>query len=97
MLLSKGTYSNSCIHTLMAVMAAMKGADKHIKSSLGFSILPKDTSTCRLGEPAPFQLQDAGSTPEPQPLIVTMIKKKKENSNYKIILYDMLVYCYSWW
>ena len=50
MLLSKGTYSNSCIHTLMAVMAAMQGADKHIKSSLGFSILPKDTSTCRLGE-----------------------------------------------
>ena len=29
------------IHTLMAV-AAMQGADQHIRSSLGFSILPKD-------------------------------------------------------
>ena len=35
------------IHTLMAV-AAMQGADQHIRSSLGFSILPKDTS-CRPG------------------------------------------------
>ena len=32
------------------VVAAMKGADQHIRSSLGFSILPKDTSTCRPGE-----------------------------------------------
>ena len=37
------------IHTLILV-AAMQGADKHIKSSLGHSILPKDTSTCRPGE-----------------------------------------------
>ena len=50
MLLSKWlsvihTYS----HTLMAV-AAMQAADWHIRSSLGFSILPKDTWTCRPGE-----------------------------------------------
>ena len=32
------------------VVAAMQGADKHMQSSLGFSILPKDTLTCRLGE-----------------------------------------------
>ena len=37
------------IHTLTA-MAAMQGADQHIRSSLGFSILPKDTSTRRPGE-----------------------------------------------
>ena len=36
------------IHTLMAV-AAMQGADQHIRSSSGFSILPEDTSTCRPG------------------------------------------------
>ena len=28
----------------------MQGANQHIRSSLGFSILPKDTSTCRTGE-----------------------------------------------
>ena len=32
------------------VVAAMQGADQHIRSSLGFSILPKDTLTCRPGE-----------------------------------------------
>ena len=26
------------------------GADQHIRTGLGFSILPKDTLTCRLGE-----------------------------------------------
>ena len=30
--------------------ATMQDADQHIKSSLGFSLLPKDTSTCRPGE-----------------------------------------------
>ena len=33
----------------MAV-AAMQGANQHIRSSLGFSILPKDTLTCTPGE-----------------------------------------------
>ena len=33
----------------MAV-AAMQGTHQHIMSRLGFSILPKNTSTCRLGE-----------------------------------------------
>ena len=37
------------IDTLM-VVAAMQGADQHMRSSLGFSILPKDTSACRTGE-----------------------------------------------
>ena len=32
------------------VVAAMQGANQHIRSSLGFSILPKDTSTYRQGE-----------------------------------------------
>ena len=49
MVFYKMTCSNSYIHTLMAV-AAMQGADQHIRSSLGFSILPKDTLTCRPGE-----------------------------------------------
>ena len=31
------------------VVAAMQGADQHIRSSLGFRILPKDTLTCRPG------------------------------------------------
>ena len=35
------------IHTLVA---AMQGADQHIRSSLGFSILPEVTSTSRPGE-----------------------------------------------
>ena len=34
------------VHTLM-MAAAMQGANQHIRSRLGFSILPKDTSTCR--------------------------------------------------
>ena len=32
------------------VVAAMQGANQHIRSSLGFSILPKDTLTCQPGE-----------------------------------------------
>ena len=43
------TVIHTYIHTLM-VVAAMQGADQHIRSSLGFSILPKDGSTCRSGE-----------------------------------------------
>ena len=31
-------------------MCAIYGADQQIRSSLGFSILPKDTSKCRPGE-----------------------------------------------
>ena len=43
-------------HRMMAA-AAMPGANQHIRSSLGFNILPKDTSTCRPGkiEPATFR------------------------------------------
>ena len=43
-LLSKATYSNSFIQS------HIDGADQHTRSSLGFSILLKDTSTCRPGE-----------------------------------------------
>ena len=43
------TVIHTYIYTLMAV-AAVQGADQHIRSSLGFSVLPKDTSTCRPGE-----------------------------------------------
>ena len=43
------TVIHTYIHTLM-VVAAMKGADQHIGSSLGLSILSKDTVTCRPGE-----------------------------------------------
>ena len=52
------------IHTLMAVVA-MQGANQHIRSSLGLSILLKDTSTCRPDQikPATFQLQVPSSTP----------------------------------
>ena len=32
------------------VVAAMKGADQHTRSSLGLSMLPMDTSTRRPGE-----------------------------------------------
>ena len=32
------------------VVAAMQAPDQHIRGSLGFRILPKDTSTCRPGE-----------------------------------------------
>ena len=41
--------SQTHIHTLMAV-AAMQGADQHIRNSLGLSILSRDTSNCRPGE-----------------------------------------------
>ena len=44
------TVIHTYIHTLM-VVAAMQGADQQIRSSLEFSILPKDTSTCRPGDP----------------------------------------------
>ena len=43
------TVIHTYTHTLM-VVAAMQGAGQHIRSSLGISILPKDTSTCRPGE-----------------------------------------------
>ena len=39
------TVIHTHIHTLM-VAAAMQGANQHIGSSLGFSVLPKDTLTC---------------------------------------------------
>ena len=41
------TVIHTHIHKLMAV-AAMQGVDQH-RSSLGFSILPKDTSSCEQG------------------------------------------------
>ena len=43
------TVIQTYFHTLM-VVAAMQGADQHIRSSLGFSILPKDTLACNPGE-----------------------------------------------
>ena len=43
------TVFHTYIHTLMAV-AAMEGANQHIRSSLEFSNLTKDTSTCKPGE-----------------------------------------------
>ena len=43
------TLIHICIHTRM-VVAAMQGTNQHIRSSLGFSILPKDILTCRPGE-----------------------------------------------
>ena len=42
------------------VVAAMQGADQHIRRSVRFSILPKDTLTCRPGELNQF----AGTTPD---------------------------------
>ena len=49
--LSKATYSNSHIPSYtVGGAAAMQGADQHTRSILGFSILPKVTSTCRPGE-----------------------------------------------
>ena len=48
-------------------VAAMQDANQHIRSSLGFMILPKGTSTCRPGESFQQPSEDAGSTPEPQP------------------------------
>ena len=44
-----GPKQQTLTHTFM-VVAVMQGADQYIRSSLGFSILPKDTSTCRPGE-----------------------------------------------
>ena len=43
------TVMHTYIYTLMAV-SAMQGAEQHIRSSLGFSILPKHTSTCKPGK-----------------------------------------------
>ena len=48
----------------MAV-AAMQGADLYIRSSYGFSILPKDTSKCRPGE-SNQQSSDNKTLAEPQ-------------------------------
>ena len=48
------------IHTfILMVVAAMQGANQHIRRILGFSILPKDTLTCII-EPVTFQWKDAG-------------------------------------
>ena len=43
------TVIHTDFHTLM-VLAAMQGASEHIRNSLGFSVLPKDTLICRPGE-----------------------------------------------
>ena len=46
MLLSNATYSDLYIHIhKLMELADMQRADQHIRSSLGFSILPKDTLT----------------------------------------------------
>ena len=47
----------------------MQGADQQVRSSLGFSILPKNTSKPQTMEiePVTFREQDADSTPDPQP------------------------------
>ena len=42
------------------------GADQHIRSSLGFSVLPRDTWTCRPGELNLQPSKKTVSTPEPQ-------------------------------
>ena len=78
--LSKATYSNSYIHTPM-VVAAMQDDDQHIRSSLEFSILPKDTSTCRPGESKQKSSDNKrlALTPEPQPPCTT----RKESSEHK--------------
>ena len=48
---SKATYSNYYLHSYLLTLAAViQGANQHIRISLRFSILPKDTSTCRIGE-----------------------------------------------
>ena len=52
------TVIHTYIHTLMSV-AAMQSADQHIRSSLGFSILLKDTST-------PSDNKTLALPPEPQ-------------------------------
>ena len=56
------TVIQAYIHTLMAVVA-MQGADQQIRSSLRFSILPKDTSTCKSGELNQWPSDSTGSTP----------------------------------
>lgn len=53
------------IYSLRAV-PPMQGADQNIKSSLGFNIMPKDTSTCRHSE-SNQRPSESSSTPEPQP------------------------------
>ena len=58
------TVLHKYIHTLMAVVA-MQGAGQHVRNSLGFSILPKDTLTYTHGE-WNQRPSDAGSTPESQ-------------------------------
>ena len=53
-------------------MAVKQGADQHIRSSLGFSILPKDTLTRRPEESNQRPSDNAGSTREPQPQLFGM-------------------------
>ena len=52
----------------------MQGADQHIRSSLGFSILPKDSSTWTQGESNQRSsiISNIISIPEPEPLAVIM-------------------------
>ena len=63
--LSKVTYSNSYSHTVMAV-AAMQGADQHIRSSFEVQYLAQGhfNLQTREMEPVTFRKQTAGSTPE---------------------------------
>ena len=62
-------YSFTFTHSYSAsISTSMRG-------NSGFSILPKDTSACRLGklgiEMPTFRLEDGRSTPQPQPLYIS--------------------------
>ena len=61
----------------MAV-ATMQGAEQHIRSSLGFSILPKDTLTCRLGE----SNQQPSNTATATHTINLMLYRRLETNNW---------------
>lgn len=53
MILPKATYSDSYIHAM--VVAVIQGAEQHIRSSLGFSILHKETGRPGESNQRPFQ------------------------------------------
>ena len=62
----------------------MQGADQHIRGSLGFSILPKDTSTSRAGElnQWPSTNKTLALTPEPRPVKTNQRKTDKLQTNW---------------
>ena len=88
------------------VVAAMQAPDQHIRGSLGFRILPKDTSTCGPGESnqRPSNNKTALFLSHSHPTSFQDVKKKSRPADYTVSktyvtyrIYAQIVLCMHAW